>query len=311
MKHRLKSFFTAKADQIYIIPTGHGLMFAFGILVMVLTAATYNNNLIYLLGFLLFAVLVVSMLMTHQNLKGARLIQVWAEDCEAGQDIPIRFRIANRGQNEVYALRVRARGQKIDLGRGPQVLQLKEADSQNASLIIPAKPRGVYTCPNLILESVYPLGLFRAWKSNPQTHLKIYVYPQARGSQKLESNLLPFEGQHGQNPRKDQSSDFREHQLIQPGESVRHVDWKVFAKKSQLLRKTFEEDLGEQYLIDLSRIHQGNLEQKLSQVSLWITKLDQRGASYSLKVGEDLIPFAQGPRHRSRCLRALAEVEDV
>ena len=175
--------FYPKREQIYILPTGHGLMFAFGILVMILTAATYNNNLIYLLGFLLFAVLVVSMLMTHQNLKGVSLIQVWAEDSEAGSEIPIRFRLANKFKNEAYALRVRAKGQRINLEKKPQILQLGDQASQSGLILLSPKSRGVYRCPSIILESVYPLGLFRAWKSYPQTDLQIYVYPKAQGHQ--------------------------------------------------------------------------------------------------------------------------------
>lgn len=60
-------------SRIFILPTAQGLLFAAMAAVMLVGAANYNNNLAFLLAFLLIATGLVALVQTYQNLAGMTL----------------------------------------------------------------------------------------------------------------------------------------------------------------------------------------------------------------------------------------------
>ena len=88
-----------RADQrifgqrnVFILPTGAGVVFAGLLLIMLITGINYQNSLIYMLTFLLGAVVVAAMHQTHRNLSGLELTLIQAGDGFAGDTIPFRLR---------------------------------------------------------------------------------------------------------------------------------------------------------------------------------------------------------------------------
>ncbi|MDX1475418.1 MAG: hypothetical protein R3309_14690, partial [Reinekea sp.] len=59
--------------NIFILPTGAGVMFGALLLIMLITGINYQNSLIYLLTFLLGTVFVAAIHQTHRNLAGLEL----------------------------------------------------------------------------------------------------------------------------------------------------------------------------------------------------------------------------------------------
>jgi hypothetical protein len=64
--------------NLFILPTAAGVVFGMLLLIMLITAINYQNSLIYLLTFLLGAVLVGAMHQTHRNLSDLDLTLVQA-----------------------------------------------------------------------------------------------------------------------------------------------------------------------------------------------------------------------------------------
>ncbi|MDD5412564.1 MAG: DUF58 domain-containing protein, partial [Methylobacter sp.] len=56
--------------RVFILPTRRGLGMVFTILLLLLVAFIYNNNLVYLLGFLLASIFFVTILHTFKALAG-------------------------------------------------------------------------------------------------------------------------------------------------------------------------------------------------------------------------------------------------
>ena len=94
--------------NVYILPTKQGLIFAVLLMLMLIGAINYNNNLAYLMTFLLASLSVVAILHTYRNLL--RLLVTIGH---------IEPRFVERGQNyyrqgKVLAVSILRDGQRIE-----------------------------------------------------------------------------------------------------------------------------------------------------------------------------------------------------
>jgi uncharacterized protein (DUF58 family) len=89
------------------------------------------------------------------------------------------------------------------------------------------------------------------------------------------------------------------------GDSPRQVAWGAFARGRGLLVKTYESPAAHQRMFDLASV-EGNLEQRLEQLSAWIVAAHARGERYGLRLAEQTLPPGEGNEQRARCLNGLA-----
>ena len=92
----LRSRMKPEKNRIYIMPSGRGVIFLICVVVLVLTAATYNNNLIFILAFFLSAVFVVSMLQTHFNMENLNLQFLSADEAFEGEKLTLLFQVTQK-----------------------------------------------------------------------------------------------------------------------------------------------------------------------------------------------------------------------
>ena len=78
--------------RVYILPTGVGLVFGLMAFAMLLGSMNYNNNLSFVLTFILIGIGFVAMHQCQRNLVGLELSFAGSDPVFAGQSI--RFRIA-------------------------------------------------------------------------------------------------------------------------------------------------------------------------------------------------------------------------
>ena len=165
--------------KIYIVPTGHGLVFLGLIVVVILVAASSGNNLIYGLAFILFSVFIMCMISTNMNLKSLRVEWIGHDDFFAGQPGQILLRMSHTHGRSHYL--ISAQTQRMEyLKSKPIAGTISEiAPRQGAMLLVPAtfKKRGVYPCPRISISTVYPLGLFRSWTYYSPDE-EILVFPE-------------------------------------------------------------------------------------------------------------------------------------
>jgi uncharacterized protein (DUF58 family) len=297
-----------RENRIYIMPSGRGLLFLAIVMVTILVAATYNNNLVFLLGFFLFAVFVTSMVQTHYVLKGVSLEFVEAEDGFEGDRLGLLLNLTQRKGRWRPGLIVRTSSKKF-LTLTATRERMKPSESSHAMRIeVSAWRRGVHELPELILETYYPLGIFRAWKIF-QPKGRIHVYARPEGSLTLAP--VHFEsGDQDLGLRRSPEGDFGELKEYHDGESYHQIAWKHFARTGELYTRIHWGQENKHYEIPWSPSGR-DIEIHLRQMSRWIEQAVDEGASFAIQTPDEKIEGGQGPEHRRLCHRALAAVKVV
>ena len=296
-------------EKIYIFPNQFGFMYLGVIVIMILVGATYNNNLIYLLGFFLFSVFVSSMVQTHNNIKDIQVEVTDIEDCFEGERPRVRLVLRNRSGRVKQSLRVVSRDKELRSDVPGKVDIIEKRSLARSYLYLKEASRGLHELKDLTLYTVYPMGLFYSWKY-VRADVSHFVYPKPVDAkllprQKSFEELLKTSKTHKQMELQD---DFKEHKLYVSGESEHHIDWKVYARTREKLVKTFESPAGVVMSFDLSATRRIlPLEEALSQISFWIRKAIQKNEVFELILDEEGVSASQGVGHAKICFRRLAE----
>ena len=283
------------------MPTGRGLTFLTLIVVQILTAATYNNNLIFILAFFLFALFVVSMLQTNDNLRDVDLTYAGALGAFAGEPVTLAFQVSHRRGRDVPGLVVRLRKdalQTLEEGR-TDLLAVDPAVTVRVECL--SHRRGVFALGDVILESRAPHGLFRAWIVNRPPG-EVVIYPRPVGDATLEPRLSAGGESEVTGQADSPEGDFGELKPYRPGESHGQIAWKHFARTGELYQKTHWGAARPHYVIPW----RGDGEAELSQVSRWIERALEQGASFEIPA-RNLGPGA-GDDFAHACWRDLARV---
>src|SRR5205085_2422622 len=146
-----------------------------------------------------------------------------------------------------------------------------------------AHRRGEHKIGTLDLTSCYPLGFVRASKRFVSNQSYV-VYPRPAGNPQLPTNRSRFADnwvQQGIGP----GDDFAGVRAYVPGESQRNIDWKAVARGQPLMTKQFsgETESGPLYL-DYASAGSGQLEDRLSQLTLWIIEAERLRLPYGLRL---------------------------
>ena len=163
--------------------------------------------------------------------------------------------------------------------------------------------RGIYRFESLVVRTSYPFGLFWASFRVP-VDAAYYIYPQAKGA--ADWPALHPGGQQGSPARLEPGDDFSGVRAYLPGESLRHVDWKAYARGRPLSVKQFTGGSGQELWLDAAEMSRLPLEARLSQLALWIVNAEKAEIPYALKLGRTTLPLGLGPAQSRRALEALA-----
>jgi uncharacterized protein (DUF58 family) len=184
------------------------------------------------------------------------------------------------------------------------VLDLAAAAIGEAVLAIPAERRGWLPLGRVLLETRYPLGLFRAW-STVAPDVRCLVYPRPEDSA-LPSPESAAEAVVSAALARG-SDDFSGLRGYQPQDSPRHVAWKAVARAENMLTKQFSGAASAELWLDHGRLPAGlDLEQRLSRLAGWVLAAERSGARYGLRLPALELGPDRGAAHRAACLEALA-----
>ena len=279
----------------------------FGALLFVLGAMWYaassqNSAAIYLLLFMLVSVFLVSIPHTLTNLAGVTLKIESARPTFAGDDVFLPVEIINSSRATRYGIEVVL----------PDAVKTRERvdciprqSAARLTLRFPARYRGEHTIEKLDLTSCYPLGFMRASKkvASNQTYL---VYPKPAGSSQLPTN----QSSRFADSRADQGigpgDDFAGVRDYVPGESQRHIDWKAVARGRPLMTKEFVAETKGAVRLDFLELRLAGMEEKLSQLTLWVIEAERARQPYGLRLPGVEISPALGQMHFHRCMRSLS-----
>jgi uncharacterized protein (DUF58 family) len=284
-------------------------MFVLLLMVMLLGAVNYVNSMAYLMTFLLGSLFMVCMLHTYRNLRGLVVRCSDADPVFAGEQARFPLLFDNRGGAERPALQVRTttpRSTRAKRERAAAVsveLSLVANQPGRRVLEVPAPQRGILHLDRLIVETRYPLGLFRAWSylDGPSGT----VYPRPGGTHALPpSQEIESDSDAGRRPGSDDFSGFAAYRA---GDSIRRIDWRALAREQGLLVKRFSGSGGRSLVLFWGLLPDAMpVEARLAQLCRWVLEAERQGFHYALELPGTGIDAGAGADHRRVCLEALA-----
>lgn len=286
--------------RIYILPTGTGVAFAGTLGVLWLTSVNYSSSLGHLLTFLLAGIGFSAMLHAYRNLVGVRVKGEGAAPVHAGEPARFRVRLSEEAGRAREAIALTREGREVTVADVPA------RDSAWVELAVPARGRGWLGPGRFALATRFPGGIFRAWSwLEPDWWCLVYPRPEKGPVPGPEELTGPDSGgRYGEG-----DADFQGLRRYRPGDSPRHVAWRLVARGQELHTKQFGGRAPSRLWLDWEALEGLALEARISRLARWVLDAERAGRAYGLRLPGELIPPGQGAGHRHRCLKALALLE--
>ncbi len=293
-----------KFPLIYPTAGFAGLLFVLG--AMWYSASSQNNTAVYLLFFGLTAVFLVSIPHTLINLAGVRVTLESVQPTFVGQEVSLPLEIMNDSRATRHGIELALRDSDRERQRIDYIPAHK---ATRITLRFPARQRGEHKVGTLCLTSAYPLGFIRFL--NPFSPSQTYiVYPKPAGDARLPKSFV-----HRSDGRPltefGEGDDFAGVRAYVHGESQRHIDWRAVARGQPLMTKQFTAEVEGVVYLDFSGLRAPDVEERLSQLALWVIEAERARRPYGLRLPGVEIPPAVGRSHFHQCMQALSLFEVV
>lgn len=286
--------------NVYILPTRAGWFFALTLLVLLLGSINYQLNLGYLFTFALAGSALMSMHVTHGNLRGVRVSLAGGAEPELFAGRPGRLRVrlhAERGTRWALLARLGAdEACRIDLDPGADV---------ECSLAWTPGRRGHPAWPLLRLETRYPLGLWRAWSLwRPAERLWVCPTPEYPCPPLPAPRAMPGEGTARRVGPGDELDELR---AWRAGDAWRRVVWRKTRGEQRIVRAPGVAPARLQLWLQWDSCMPGaDVETRLRRLCAWVLEARARGLDFGLRLPGCALPPAGGDAHARDCLRLLA-----
>ena len=315
-RHPLTDNWQLTQRNVYILPTKAGIVFAITLLIMLLASINYQLNLGYVLTFLLMGAGLMSIHLTHATLRGLTLRMRPATPVFAGEAAALDIVLINPGAAR-HALAIHfhdrqaggaAAAASSGAGAGSSAFawcDVPALGQTNARVSIVPQHRGWHALPTLVIETVFPFGLFRAWTLwRPAVQLLAYPRPEQPAPPLPQVQAAPGERPLPHAPSGNEMDGVRPWRR---GDSMRQVAWKKVARTGEMVsRDTAASGSRELWLDWSASAGQVDVEQRLSRMAAWVLTAERSGMSYGLRMpGNEQSP-GHGEPHRRAALEALA-----
>lgn len=285
--------------RVYIVPTRLGWLFGLTLMILLIGSINYALSLGFALTFLLGGMALAGMVHTARNLARMAVSAGRAEPVFAGEAAQFRLYLDGRVAFDRPAILAR------HVKSGSQlVVDVPAGGVAEVVLAVPAERRGWLPLGRVMLETRFPLGIFRAWSYvEPDARCLVYPRPE-RAPLPAPSAESAAGGSRSPVPGNDDYAGLRTYQL---SDSPRHVAWKAVARSDDMLTKQFSGEAASELWLDWRLVSPAlGREARLSRLAGWVLAADRAGTHYGLRLpGIELNP-ARGDRHRAACLQALA-----
>jgi uncharacterized protein (DUF58 family) len=282
--------------NLYTFPNLTGLGFALTIFIIWLLGTNYQNNLILAIAYLLASVFVVAIWQAYSNLAGLEIKAVSTSKSFAGNPVIFIIQLTTPNPSGCENLELSwPGGKKI-------IVDLDPNTPIQVEVPCPSHHRGFLFPGRLLIHSRYPLGIIRCW-THINLDMQALVYPKPQAAMELESLAGDEETNHA-NQKKggDDPGTLRNYQ---PGDSLKHIAWKVYAREAGLHTKENEQSMSEKKWLSWFSLSLPQ-EQRLSVLCYWALQYEQSGTDYGLHLPEKKIMPASGQIHLHQVLSELA-----
>lgn len=286
---------TLSQRNIFIFPTRTGFAYSGLLLLLILGAINYQASLVYGMAFLLGSLFLITILYTFRNLSGLTFELVSQRPAFVGENLEFGVRVVRPKQHP---------REGIQLGwpaGDKRWADLFETSTDIVRLYVPAEKRGLHNPGRLLIETFFPLGLLRAWTwidldVRGLTYPKPIFgdYPAQDSGNRTEGTLIDPAG----------SEDFTDLRQYQPGDPLKHVLWRSYAKSDDLMVKNYASYIEPRLWFDLDSLP-GGLEERLSRMAGLALKAVREGREFGARIGPRTISPATGQQHLDQVLREL------
>jgi uncharacterized protein (DUF58 family) len=301
--------------NIYILPTRSGLLYAGLLLALLVGAINYQLNLGYLLTFMLAGVGVMSMHLTHRNLRHLRLALQPVEPAHAEGVASLKL-VLSVEQAERYAIALWCEGDdRSYVTEHASLIDVQPQSPTQTTLSMAVSTRGWQPVQRISLETRFPLGLWRAWSHwRPAgAGAQVLVYP------KLESHPPPLPYWQEDAAKSDNLHPQRpihtgEYDGVRPyrtGDAMKRVVWKKFAKADELVSRDDLSANAEALLLDYNSLAGLDTEARLSRLAAWVLACERQGLAFAMNLGTQHLPRDEGGAQTHAALRMLALYGDA
>jgi len=288
---------TLDQKRLFIFPSRVGFFFGLCLLVMLIAAINYQNNMSFALTFLLATLFIIAVLHTFANLSGLTIHAVHAQATFPGHQSEFEILIEKTKPREHFSLSVHWPDSS------EVVVNLVEDNSERLSLHTPVGQRGWYNPGRLLIESTYPLGLLRCWTwIDLDLHALVYPNPVPCGplpglaTDEPDGSAIPIVG----------NDDFYGFRDYRAGDSLKQVHWKGLAKGQNLQSKQYGAYADASVWLDWEALPGQGMELRLSHLCYWALQYESRNIEYGLRLPGVVIAPDVGGKHREKILTALA-----
>ncbi len=288
---------TLDQKRLFIFPSRVGFFFGLCLLVMLIAAINYQNNMSFALTFLLATLFIIAVLHTFANLSGLAIHAVHAQATFPGHQSEFEILIEKTKPREHFSLSI-AWPDSSEV-----IVNLVEDNSERLSLHTPVGKRGWYNPGRLLIESSYPLGLLRCWTwIDLDLHALVYPSPVPCGplpglaTDEPDGSAIAIVG----------NDDFYGFRDYRAGDSLKQVHWKGLAKGQNLQSKQFGAYADASVWLDWEALPGQDMELRLSHLCYWALQYESRNIEYGLRLPGVVIAPDVGGKHREKILTALA-----
>ncbi|SJM91761.1 conserved hypothetical protein [Crenothrix polyspora] len=281
--------------RIFILPTQRGFGFALLIVLLVLIAFVYNNNLAYMLAFLLASIFFITILHTYKSLAGLTIQEGQTIAVFTGESAGFGVHVDN--PTSVVRQHIQLKMQSVEN------FNLQAHSKAHLTLYDPTQKRGWHPAGTMTVSSTYPLGLFRAW-SPIRFNAKALVYPKPADQKMPFPETGATQNPHGQ--FKKGGDEFYDLQSYQAGDPIKHLHWKAYARGLGLFSKQYGGENSAEIWLDFGHAPGQSIEERLSYLCRWVVDAEQAGLNYGFVIPGLRLEPGNGKAHYQRCLEALA-----
>lgn len=283
--------------NIFILPTGPGILFLLATTLIFVTAINYVLSLAFGLAFLMTSLFILCILHTFRNLQHLRIRGAGAEPVFAGEEAAFVF-VLQRNAEQVHEML------ELRFPKGVwSYTNVLDNEQERLKVFLPTVQRGFLRAPRVTVQTRFPLGLWRAW-SHVDLDMSVLVYPKpVKG---------PLPDASGGSSSGDSNStqvgveDFQGLRNYNFGDSPKQIAWKNLARGQGLKVKQFVDAQDEQLMLDWAQFPDIDAEERLSRLCYWVLTLAQGSADYGLRLPGVEVPLGHGDAHCKKILRALA-----
>ncbi len=282
--------------NIFILPTRSGMGLLLVALLVFLAAANYGLSIGFTLSFLMVSVFIVNLLHTYRNLAGIAVHGTAGSAVFAGEKARFSVRLIPLDDRCHEAVRVGFKDQAH--------AQLMNLDApRTITLSVVSIQRGYQPMPRMRIDTVFPLGLCRAW-SHPALTMRCLVYPAPCPPPDRSVGGTTFGEGHYTLAQADE--EFRGLRDYRPGDPINRIAWKSLPGTRQLQVKDYAAAAADSTVLDWHSFPGVAHETRLSYLCHLVLEHERNHIRYSVRLPHWQSVTGIGTEHCNSVLEKLA-----